>query len=223
MAIVSLEVDSQRSFSPLCPEELPVEDALSIVPELNYQATLADFRVFSREMHSPKAPWIARGQLKAGVKMDLPNIDSAWPAHAIAGTEGAERLPGLPGPEHYDFLIYKGVEPSFHPYGVCFHDLEEKISTGFLEWLHHQKIGLLIVGGLDIDHCVKGSVLQLLRYTKGAEVILNLAASRGMASDTVVSALDEMQKAGAVIIKNRAELEAEIRAFKMKQRDNKAQ
>ena len=44
-----------------------------------------------------------------------------------------------------------------------------------------------------------------------------------MASDTVVSALDEMQKAGAVIIKNRAELEAEIRAFKMRQRDNKAQ
>ena len=130
------------------------------------------------------------------------------------GTEGAERLPGLPEPEHYDFLIYKGVEPSLHPYGVCFHDLQEKISTGFLEWLQQKRVHLLIVGGLATDYCVRGSVVQLLHHTKGVKIILNLAACRGVAPDTVALALDEMQKAGAIIIKNRAELQAEIRAFK---------
>ena len=40
----------------------------------------------------------------------------------------------------------------------------------------------------------------------GFTVILNLAACRGIAPDTVAAALDEMRGAGVIIVNNSAEL-----------------
>ena len=36
--IVSIDVDAQKTFSPLCPQELPVAEGDTIVAELNAQA-----------------------------------------------------------------------------------------------------------------------------------------------------------------------------------------
>ena len=54
------------------------------------------------------------------------------------------------------------------------------------------------------DYCVKITVLPLVRA--GFTVILNLAACRGIAPDTVAAALDEMRGAGVVIVSSSAEL-----------------
>ncbi len=43
--IVSIDVDAQKTFTPLCPKELPVNEGHLIVEELNAQAALADLRV----------------------------------------------------------------------------------------------------------------------------------------------------------------------------------
>ncbi len=56
--IVSIDVDAQKTFSPLCPQELPVAEGDTIVAELNAQAALADLRVMSKDAHSPSAKWI---------------------------------------------------------------------------------------------------------------------------------------------------------------------
>ena len=48
MTVVAIEIDAQCSFSELCPEELPVAGALSIVSELNFQASLSDYRIVKK-------------------------------------------------------------------------------------------------------------------------------------------------------------------------------
>ena len=111
------------------------------------------------------------------VEGDYPNLDIKWPPHCVVGTEGNQLIPGLPAEEAYDLVIEKGVDPLLHPYGACYHDLQEKISTGAIEWLRQQGIKTVLIGGLATDYCVKTTGLQLLKA--GFEVILNRAACRG--------------------------------------------
>ena len=199
--IVSIDVDAQKTFSPLCPQELPVAEGDTIVAELNAQAALADLRVMSKDAHSPSAKWIVDKAVDMLQPTGLPNADLTWVAHAIVGTPGFELLDGLPAATGYDYCVWKGVDPAFHPYGACFHDIDEKLSTGLLEWLHSKQAQTVIVGGLATDYCVKTTVLQLL---KGGSwrVIVNAAACRGIAPDTTEAAWNEMMAHGAIVLEN---------------------
>ena len=147
--IVSIDVDAQKTFTPLCPKELPVNEGHLIVEELNAQAALADLRVMTKDAHE------------------------------------------------------------LHPYGACFHDIEEKLSTGLIEWLRCQNTDTVIVGGLATDYCVKTTVLQLLKGGNW-QVIVNEAACRGIAPDTIETAWQEMRSAGVMILKNAEEIKKYI-------------
>ena len=92
-----------------------------------------------------------------------------------------------------------------HPYGACYHDLKDTLSTGVIEFLKARGIKAVICGGLATDYCVKTTALQLARA--GFTVILNLAACRGIAPDTVAAAIKEMQEQGIIIAENSAELQ----------------
>ncbi len=199
--IVSIDVDAQKTFSPLCPAELPVVEGDTIVAELNTQALLADLRVMTKDAHSPQAKWIVNKHEAMLQPTGLPEADVTWVPHAIVGSYGYELLDGLPAAKEYDYCVWKGVDPEFHPYGACFHDIGEKLSTGLLEWLHAKQVKTIIVGGLATDYCVKTTVLQLL---KGGDwtVIVNAAACRGIAPETVEQAWEDMMQAGAVVLEN---------------------
>lgn len=202
--IAAFDIDAQQTFTPLCPDELPVAGGDEIAGELNAQAQFASLRVASRDAHSPKAVWIAgKGHAPLTAVTGYANSDLYWPSHAIVGTKGFDFIPGL-DPKAYDFQVYKGIEPDKHPYGACYHDLKDTLSTGVIEFLKQHGITAVICGGLATDYCVKNTVLQLVRA--GFTVILNLAACRGIAPDTVASALKEMQGAGVIIVKSSAEL-----------------
>ena len=208
--IVSIDVDAQKTFSPLCPQELPVAGGDMIVAELNAQAALADLRVMSKDAHSPSAKWIVDKAVDMLQPTGLPNADLTWVAHAIVGTPGFELLDGLPAATGYDYCVWKGVDPEFHPYGACFHDIDEKLSTGLLEWLHSKQAQTVIVGGLATDYCVKTTVLQLLKG--GAwQVIVNAAACRGIAPDTTEAAWNEMMAHGAIVLENAAKISEYIK------------
>ncbi|MDJ0622273.1 MAG: nicotinamidase [Desulfocapsaceae bacterium] len=204
---VSFDVDPQRGFTPLCPNELPVEEGHLIADELNNQANLAKFRIVSKDCHPPEAPWVADSpdEIMTPVEGNYPGLDIKWPPHCVVGTEGNELIPGLPPEDLYDLVIEKGKDPLHHPYGACYHDLSEKISTGAIEWLRERQITTVIVGGLATDYCVKNTVLQLCHA--GFEVIVNLAACRGVAEETSNVAREEMRTAGARLIDGSAELE----------------
>ena len=60
---------------------------------------------------------------------------------------------------------------------------------------------MVIVGGLATDYCVKTTVLQLIKGGNW-QVLVNAAACRGIAPETVESAWNEMMDAGAVVLEN---------------------
>ena len=205
--VASLDIDAQKTFTPLCPDELPVAEGHLIAPELNAAAAFASVRIASRDAHSPSALWLAgREHPPLSPLIGHKDLDLYWPAHAIVGTEGFAFIPGL-DPEAYDFQIFKGIEVDKHPYGACYHDLAEHLSTGLIEYLRSRGITTVLCGGLATDYCVKTTVLQLRRA--GFAVVVNLAACRGIAPATVAAALEELVAAGAVTVDCAAQLEQE--------------
>ena len=196
----SFDVDPQKGFSPLCPNELPVNDALAIVPELNAQAKVK-YRLASKDAHNPEGTWIATAEKPQFSVVGTPNVDIRWNRHCQVGTEGFEFLPGLPSALAYDFVAYKGIEADSHPYGACYHDLADTRSTGVIEWLKERLIDTVIVGGLATDYCVKTTALQLRKA--GFNVILNLAACRAIDfNGSLAAALTEMTNAGVKLVDN---------------------
>ena len=193
--IASLDIDAQKGFTPLCPNELPVAGGADIVAALNAQAALASLRIGSKDAHPANAAWVVTTPAAMLQPLDLPNADLTWPTHCVPGTPGFELLDGLPAPIDYDFFVWKGVEPDLHPYGACYHDLAERRSTGLIEFLQARGINTVLVGGLATDYCVKTSVLQLRRA--GLRVIVHLDACRGIAPETVASAHTQMIEAAA--------------------------
>lgn len=198
MTIAAIDVDPQRTFSPLCPDELPVPEGDQIAPALNAQAELADLRILTKDAHPPQAVWVVDSHDKMLQPLPHPNADLTWVAHAVPGTTGFKTIPGLPAVTDYDHVIWKGIEPDLHPYGACFHDLEERLSTGLIEWLDSQKVTTILVGGLATDYCVKTTALQL-QQTGQFKVIVNLSACRGIAPDTTEQACADMQNAGIIV------------------------
>lgn len=202
----SFDVDAQNTFTPLCPNELPVEGGNEIVSELNAQALKAKYRLGSKDAHSPLAIWVAddNHMQYSSVESDSPDVDIHWNKHAILGTYGFELLDGLPHPRDYDYFVWKGIEPDQHPYGACYHDLSDKRTTGVIEFLKCNDVVNVIVGGLATDFCVKTTALQLKKV--GFNVIVNLGASRGIAKETIVKAKDEMLGWGIVLVDSEAEI-----------------
>jgi nicotinamidase/pyrazinamidase len=198
--IASFDIDAQKTFSPLCPNELPVPEGHLIVAELNAQAKLAHYRIGSKDAHSPQAIWVADEQYPQLSPIEGLNVDVCWNEHAVPGTLGFELLDGLPAVTDYDFFVWKGIEPDMHPYGACYHDFAEKLSTGAIEFLKQKNVSTIIAGGLATDYCVKLTVLQLLRAK--FKVMVNLAACRGISDTTVAQALTQMRAAGAMLYTN---------------------
>lgn len=210
--IVSIDVDAQKTFTPLCADELPVADGHLIAAQLNAQAALADLRVMTKDAHSMQAAWLCESAAEILQTTGLPDAPEKWVAHAIVGTKGFELLDDLPAETDYDFCVWKGVSPDLHPYGACFHDVRERLSTGLIEWLTVRGAKVVLVGGLATDYCVKSTVLQLLRGGDW-QVVVNRAACRGIAADTVAAAWQEMAAAGAVVLDDAAAIGRHLAQF----------
>ena len=197
--VASFDVDPQKGFTPVCPDELPVPDGDNIVGELLENHKFATIHVASKDWHHPEGLHIATEDKPqfSPVGGDYLDMDIHWNKHCTAGTKGSEFLDGLPSPNFYDFIAYKGLEKFSHPYGACYHDFAEKKSTGVIEYLKSRGVTHIVVGGLATDYCVKLTVLQLRKA--GFVVLVNLAACRGIDEGTTSKAFDEMIDAGAVI------------------------
>lgn len=199
----SFDVDAQKSFTPLCPDELPVPGGDRIAGELNFMASLASLRVGSKDAHSPQAPWVVAEHSQMLQPTGLEHADLTWVSHCIPGTEGFKLLDELPTPYDYDYFVWKGVEPDLHPYGACYHDLHSKLSTGVIEYLRSVNVQQVIVGGLALDFCVKTTALQLA--AAGFKVIVHLPACRAISEEGASRAIQDMQQAGIAVTATRTE------------------
>lgn len=205
MLIASFDVDPQKGFTRLCPEELPVPEGHLIVPFLNEMARRAQLRVASKDAHPANALWVVESHEQMGRPLALPNADRTWVRHCVPGTLGCEFLDGLPAPLEYHYVVYKGVEPDAHPYGACYHDLAEKRSTGVIEFLRQRRVGAVIVGGLALDFCVKASARQLAGA--GLVTLLYLPACRAISESAGHAAVVELEKLGVRICRDAGQLD----------------
>src|SRR5690606_1573504 len=143
----------QNGFTPICPNELPVPHGDEIADALNQQASFAKFRIGSKDAHPQNAIWVTEDTAHHPIASTIESstsshIDVYWPIHCVPGTKGFELIENLPHPSEYDFFIYKGIEPDMHPYGACYHDLQNRLSTGLIEFLKINAVDVVLVGGL---------------------------------------------------------------------------
>ena len=203
----SHNVDPQKGFTPLCPNELPVPDGDKIVDELNGQNNIVKYKTVSKDVHPFSAIWIANSENPQFSSIKGDNVDIVWNAHCISGTHGMELLDGLPKMSEYDFFLGKGFEIDFHPYSSCYHDIGKKISTGLIEWYKSKNITTVIVGGLALNFCVGSTVIDLV--DAGFQVIVNLGACKGIGTieeiDTYVNML--INKYNAIVVSSFNEIE----------------
>lgn len=210
MKIASFDVDAQKGFTPLCPDELPVNGGDQIATLLNEMANRASIRIGSKDAHNQQAVWIVDKHDQMLQPLAYPNADLTWLSHCIAGTKGFELLDNLPSPMDYDYFVWKGVEADVHPYGACYHDLKEKLSTGVIEYLRQQAVDTVLIGGLALDYCVKTTAIQLKKAN--FKVFILLEATRAIAEESKIKAINEMTTLGIVMCDDIAALDRELQA-----------
>mgnify|MGYP000102449795 CR=1 FL=1 len=205
--IAAFDVDAQNTFTPVCASELPVPEGDTIAPELNAQAGFAAYRMGSKDAHPDNAVWRTDDPNEIGAPLDgYANAREKWVPHALVGTHGFEALDGLPHASEYDFFVYKGPERDMHPYGACYHDVAETVSSGAIEFLRDKGVTTVLVGGLATDFCVRATVLQLV--SAGLDVRVNRAAVRGISAEGCQRTFDEMARAGVEFFEGTNELRA---------------
>ena len=175
-------------------------------------ANRAHLRIGSKDAHNQHAVWIVDTPDQMLKSIPYPNADLTWLSHCIAGTIGFELLDNLPSPMDYDYFVWKGIESDVHPYGACYHDLKERLSTGVIEYLKQQSVNTVLVGGLALDYCVKTTAIQLKKA--GFNVLVVLEATRFIAEDSKIHAMKEMKKQGIILCDNIAELEQKLQEVK---------
>ena len=130
-----LVVDAQRGFSELCPDELPVPGALALVPAINALLALPWARIDASQDWHPPDHCSFLGQR-----------DSLYPPHCVAGTPGAEFLPGL-HTERFHALWRKGFQRDFEAYALTAQQ------PAYIDTLRGSGIAQVAVCGVALNIC----------------------------------------------------------------------
>lgn len=155
-----LVVDAQRGFSELCPAELPIPGGLGIVPAVNELLLLPFARVdATQDWHPPDH------------RSFLGQEDNLYPPHCVAGTAGADFLPGLLT-AHFETIWRKGYRRDFEAYAVTAQH------PGFAAFLKACGIERVVIGGLARNICCFSTARDLCR--EGLEVWIVEEATAGI-------------------------------------------
>jgi nicotinamidase/pyrazinamidase len=141
MAILSprttslLVVDVQQGFSELSPAELPVPGALAIVPRVNELLALPFQRIDATQDWHPRDHCSFLGRR-----------DNLYPPHCVAGTPGAEFLPGL-ATHRFSAIWRKGYDRDLEAYAVTAQH------PAFAAFLKSSGIVTVVVCGIATNIC----------------------------------------------------------------------
>lgn len=155
-----LVVDAQCGFTTLCPEELPVPGGLEIVPQINRLLELPWRRIDASQDWHPPDHRSFRGRR-----------DNFYPPHCVAGTRGADFLPGL-RTERFHTIWRKGYDPDFEAYAVTAQH------PAFPALLQASGVNTVVVCGLAANICCFYAARDLRRA--GFAVFLVEDASAGI-------------------------------------------
>jgi nicotinamidase/pyrazinamidase len=153
-------VDAQCGFTTLCPTELPVPGGLEIVAPLNLLLVQSWKRIDASQDWHPPDHCSFLGQR-----------DNLYPPHCVAGTRGAEFLPGL-RTDRFQTIWRKGFERDIDAYALTAQH------PGFPEFLRTEDIGNVVICGLATNICCFFLGRDLRRA--GFRVIIAEDASAGV-------------------------------------------
>lgn len=155
-----LVVDAQQGFTFMRPAELPVPGGLEIVPNINRLLELPWARIdASQDWHPPDhCSFLGRR-------------DNLYPPHCVAGTPGADFLPGL-RVERFQTIWRKGFNRDADAYSLT---AQHPAFPGFLR---ASGITTVVVCGLATNICCFYTARDLRR--EGFEVYLVEDASAGI-------------------------------------------
>jgi nicotinamidase/pyrazinamidase len=155
-----LVVDAQQGFTELCPNELPVPGGLAIVPNVNRLLEVPWARIdASQDWHPPNH------------RSFLGRQDNLYPPHCVAGTAGAEFIPGL-HVERFHTIWRKGYQQDFEAYAVTAQH------PGFIGALRDGGIRTVVICGLATNICCFFVARDLVRA--GFQVFIVEDASAGI-------------------------------------------
>jgi nicotinamidase/pyrazinamidase len=155
-----LVVDVQQGFTTLRPDELPVPGGAEIVPAVNRLLNLPWRRVdASQDWHPPDH------------RSFLGRRDNLYPPHCVAGTPGAEFVPGL-RTDLFHAVWRKGFDRDFEAYAVTAQH------PGFPALLGSEGIETVAVCGLATNICCFFAARDLRRA--GFAVLIVEDASAGI-------------------------------------------
>jgi len=119
---------------------------------------------------------------------DSPDYLDTWPAHCVAGTDGADLHPDLDrGPIEAVFdkgeraAAYSGFEGSSD-------------GVGLADWLRQRGVDAIDVVGIATDHCVRATALDAVAAGLSTRVLLHLTA--GVAEASTDAAVEQLRTAG---------------------------
>lgn len=171
-------VDVQNDF---CPGgALPVSNGDAVVAPINRIMEQFSHIVFSRDWHPQDHCSFS----------DTPEFrDGSWPPHCVQDSPGAEFHGSLRVPLDAIF-INKAATPGKDAYSVF---SEETLA----QTLRQRGVTRIFIAGLATDYCVKFTALDALQA--GFKAVVLLDACRGISTDSVEAALEEMKAAGVFL------------------------
>jgi nicotinamidase/pyrazinamidase len=155
-----LVVDAQCGFTTLCPEELPVPGGLAIVPFINQLLKVEWARVDASQDWHPSDHRSFFGK-----------EDNLYPPHCVAGTRGAEFLPGL-DTHRFHTIWRKGFQRDVEAYAITAQH------PAYPQLLRASGITTVVVCGLAINICCFFAARDLRQA--GFRVLLVEDASAGI-------------------------------------------
>jgi nicotinamidase/pyrazinamidase len=173
-----LITDVQRDFLPGGALAVPGGD--EVVPVLSRLAA---------EFAARKLPIVASRDWHPVAHCSFSAQGGPWPAHCVAGTDGAAIDPGLRLPDDTR-IVDKATSAGKDAYSA----FEE---TDLDDWLRERGVTRLVLGGLATEYCVVNTARDALQL--GYDVILLADAIRAIDAADGQKAIDELRSLGAVI------------------------
>jgi nicotinamidase/pyrazinamidase len=195
-------VDLQNDFLPGGALAVPHGD--EVIPLANQLQPRFDLVLATQDWHPPDHGSFAPNHpgKKPGERIILDGIEQIlWPVHCVQNTNGAEFASSF-DTRRIAHVFHKGTERNIDSYSTFF-DNAHRRHTGLADYLKKRSIKDIYLMGLALDYCVKYSTLNARQLGLNTHVIIDGCRGIELEPGDIDRALDEMKRAGAVLLKSR--------------------
>jgi nicotinamidase/pyrazinamidase len=194
-------VDLQNDFLPDGALAVPQGD--EVIPLADELQQRFDLVVATKDWHPPDHGSFATNHKgkKPGDRIILDGLEQIlWPVHCVQNTEGAEFAAAF-DTSRIAHIFHKGTERMIDSYSTFF-DNAHRRHTGLAHYLEKRGIQDIYLMGLALDYCVKYSALDARQLGLNTHVILDGCRGIELEPGDGARALDEMERAGAILLKS---------------------